>query len=636
MNPTDEARNPADGKVEKAADSGREGRAREDLDLVRVLRRIDKIGHARFAVGAVILFFFLGTFAYLPAWPGDPSRIVSCACGDSVQQSWFLGWLPWALLHGHNPFFTNWFDFPSGVNLATNTEMPLLGLITAPLSLTAGPVASYGLLLWLAFPLSAVSAFFVLRRWTGSNLGAFSGAFLYGFSPYMVNQGLLHLNLVFVPLPPLILMALIEIVVVQRSSPFSWGVLAGVLISAQYLISPEVLATVLVMSAIALIVLAAARFRSINRARVDHVLHALAPGIGIPLVVLAYPVYFLLVGRSHLNGPAFPLDNRYRADFLGMVVPTLGELFAPHHLAEIGTSYVGHDRGENGSYLGIPLLVLTVASIIRYWRNPWIRLLSVLAASAFVLSLGPRLVVANHLTQIGLPFDILGRLPLLDNILPARISLYATFFVAVIISLAVASVTCGPRPRSARRQLPIHVAVAVLAVAALLSLVPAWPYPTVDPNSAVPSFFRTPASSEIPDGAVVLAFPFPTYPWNQAMLWQAVDKWRWKIVGGYALIPTPSGSSELPPALQPPAVQEFLDYWDVPRGIVDSVSRKRLPANSKLVSDLRDYVRRNDITAVIFEPAGRDAAFVLSHFERAFGRPRKIGGVEIWTAPDRR
>ena len=636
MNPTDDTRDPAGGKVEKAADPGPNGRVREGLDLVRVLRRIDRIGPARFAVGAVILFFFLGTFAYLPAWPGDPSRIVSCACSDSVQQSWFLGWLPWALLHGHNPFFTNLFDFPSGVNLATNTEMPLLGLITAPLSLTAGPVASYGLLLWLAFPLSAASAFFVLRRWTGSNLGAMSGALLYGFSPYMVNQGQLHLNLVFVPLPPLILMALIEIVVVQRSSPFRWGVLAGVLISAQYLISPEVLTTVLLMSAIALVILVAARFRSINRARVDHVLHALAPAIAIPVVVLAYPAYSLLVGRGHLNGPAFRITNPYRADLLGMVVPTLGELFAPHHLAEIGTSYVGHDIGENGSYLGIPLLVLMVASIVRYWRNPWIRLLSVLAASAFVLSLGPRLVVDTHLTQIRLPFDILGRLPLLDDILPARISLYTTLFVAVIISLAVASVTSGPRPRSARRQLPIHLAVAALAVAALLSLVPDWPYPTVSTNSAVPSFFRTPASREIPDGAVVLAFPFPTYPWDQAMLWQLVDKWRWKIVGGYALIPSPGGSSELPPALRPPGAQAFLAYWDVPRGFVNSVSRKQLPANSKLVTDLRVYVRRNDITAVIFEPAGRNAAFVLSRFERAFGRPRKIGGVEIWTAPDRR
>ena len=258
-------RDPASGEVSKAVASSRGGRDHDGFDLVSVLRQIDGIGPTPFAVGAAVLFFALGTLAYLPSWPGDPSRIVSCACEDPVQQSWFLGWLPWAVLHGHNPFFTNWFDFPSGVNLASNTEMPLLGLITAPLTLTAGPVASYGLLLWLAYPLSAMSAFFVLRHWTRSNLGALLGGLLYGFSPYMVNQGQLHLNLVFVPLPPLILMALIEITITQRSSPFRWGVLLGVLVTAQYLISPELLTTVLLMLAIAAVVVVAARFRSISR-----------------------------------------------------------------------------------------------------------------------------------------------------------------------------------------------------------------------------------------------------------------------------------------------------------------------------------------------------------------------------------
>ena len=148
-------------------------------------------------------------------------------------------------------------------------------------------------------------------------------------------------------------------------------------------------------------------------------LRALVPGFGIPAAVLAYPVYFLLAGREHLNGPAFPSYNPYRADLLGMVVPTISQLFAPHHLALIGASYVGGDLAENGSYLGIPLLALTLVCVVRYWRNPWIRLVSVLAASAFVLSLGPRLVIANHVTLIRLPFDVLVSLPVLDNILPA-------------------------------------------------------------------------------------------------------------------------------------------------------------------------------------------------------------------------
>ena len=92
-------------------------------DLRDLLRRIDGIGHARFATIMVLIYVALSLFAYLPAWPGDPHRLVGCACGDPVQQAWFLGWLPWAMLHGHNLFFTNWMEYPPGVNLSNNTEM---------------------------------------------------------------------------------------------------------------------------------------------------------------------------------------------------------------------------------------------------------------------------------------------------------------------------------------------------------------------------------------------------------------------------------------------------------------------------------------------------------------------------------
>ena len=149
------------------------------------------------------------------AWPGDPHRLVGCACGDPAQQAWYLGWAPWALFHGHNPLFTNWMEYPQGVNLAANTEMPLLGLITAPISYVWGSVSSFSLLLWLSYPISASSCFFVLRRWTRSNLGGKRGL-LYGFSAFVVAQGLGHLNLCFVPLPPLIFLALYEVLVDQK------------------------------------------------------------------------------------------------------------------------------------------------------------------------------------------------------------------------------------------------------------------------------------------------------------------------------------------------------------------------------------------------------------------------------------
>jgi len=625
-------RDPKSGKSNGTADSDRSRQAPRPPDVVAVLRRIDQIGPARFAVGALLVFFGLSALAYFPAWPGDPSRLVHCVCGDTVQQSWFLGWFSWALFHGHNPFLTNWLDYPSGVNLAANTEMPLLGLISAPLSLTVGPVASYGLLLYLAYPLSAASAFFVLRRWTGSNLGALCGGLLYGFSPYMVGQGLFHLNLVFVPLPPLIFLALHEIAVVQRSSAPRWGVLLGVLVAAQYLISPEVLATTGALAVLALAVLVVARFRSIGRVRLAHIARTVLPGLGIPVVILSYPVYLLLAGPRHLNGPAFPLENAWRADLVGIVVPTSAQLVAPMSVVRFGNTLSG-SISENGSYIGIPLLLLSLACIVRYWHNSWIRLTSTLAAFAFLLSLGPRLVIAGHSTPIPLPFDLLGRLPLFDNALPARISLYATFFVAVIVSIGIASVVAGQRARHTRRRISWQVTVLGLALAAVISLLPNWPDRTVNLNSAVPAFFTTSSFSRaIPSGTVVLAFPFPMYPFDDAMIWQVDDDWHWKLVGGYALIPAPHAPTEQPPQLRPLAVQSFLVLSDEKVGQPDSATPTPIPANPALARDLRAYVHRNGITAIIFEPVGRDPGLVLAAFEAAFGSPKKAGGVDFWTA----
>ena len=51
------------------------------------------------------------------------TQITGCACGDQVQEVWFLAWPSYALTHGHNLFVTTWMNYPKGVNLATNTSL---------------------------------------------------------------------------------------------------------------------------------------------------------------------------------------------------------------------------------------------------------------------------------------------------------------------------------------------------------------------------------------------------------------------------------------------------------------------------------------------------------------------------------
>ena len=86
--------------------------------------------------------WFIAVLAYWPVMPFDASKLphlLGAGAGDPAQMSWFLAWTPFALGHGLNPFFTNYIDYPLGVNLASNTSVPLLGLLAAPVTLRAGP-----------------------------------------------------------------------------------------------------------------------------------------------------------------------------------------------------------------------------------------------------------------------------------------------------------------------------------------------------------------------------------------------------------------------------------------------------------------------------------------------------------------
>lgn len=81
-----------------------------------------------------------------------------------------------------------------------------------------GPVATLNLWWVLAFPLSAGGAYLLARRFTASRWIAWFAGLLYGFGPYPVAQGAGHLNLAFVPIPPLVMLCLYDLLVGRTRS----------------------------------------------------------------------------------------------------------------------------------------------------------------------------------------------------------------------------------------------------------------------------------------------------------------------------------------------------------------------------------------------------------------------------------
>ncbi len=514
-----------------------------------------RYGHLTPPFVVVASYVVAAVACYWHVWSSSPSA-VSMLGGDQFDSMWFLRWLPFAVAHGHNPFFSNFANYPFGVNLLTNTSSLFLGFVASPITLLWGPVAAFNLMTTAALAGSATAGYFFVRRWTTWRPAAFLGGLLYGFGPYQIGQSPSHMNLSFIVLPPLMLLVLDEIAVRQRGRARTWGVLLGLLVTAQFFVSTEVLVSTFVMTSICLVTVAAFGRRQV-RTKLPYFLRSAAWTVGVAVVLLAYPVSFVFAGSGHIDGPIQLVPQGYRADLLGPFVPTSSFHFAPSALAHLADNFA-NSPAENGSYLGVTLVVLLVIAAILLWRRSVVaRVATIAGGAAVVLSLGGALVVSSKppgkTTGFPLPERLLGSIGVLANMIPARYSLYVDLFAALLLGLALCHLHDGladhrlrtggvdrflfSRSDERRRNwLWPRVVPLAVGVVALLPLLPAVPFAGVAPVR-VPTYFTTPAVTRIPAGSVAVVFPYPSPATPQPQLWQAEAGLRFRMPGGYYLVP---------------------------------------------------------------------------------------------------
>ncbi len=387
----------------------------------------------------VASYVVLAVVVYWQAWSTGVATHLQLG-GDQFANVWFLRWTPFALLHGHNPLFTTYANYPFGVNLVTNTSAPLLGVLGMPITLLFGSIATFNVMSTLAVAGSATAGYAFARRWTTWRPSAWVAGLLYGFSPYMIGQASGHLNLTFVVLPPLILLGVHEVVVRQQWGPRRAGIVLALLVTAQFFVSSEVLASTVVIASIGVATAAVVG----RRAVADHWRRAVQGTVwagGVAAVLLAYPVWFAVKGPGSISGPIQLVPQAYRADLLGLLYPGAFVRLAPSGLTRT-SSVFANSPVENGSYLGITLVCAVVVSVVVLWRrSPVVRVAAVVGAAAWVLSLGGALVVHTapgaSLDGFPLPERIFTKLPLLSNTIPVRYSLYVSLFAGLVLALAL-------------------------------------------------------------------------------------------------------------------------------------------------------------------------------------------------------
>ena len=582
-----------------------------------------------FSVFVIALYTGLGVTAYWPLLSDASGRLVSQVYGDPSQMVWFFGWTAHTVATGHNPLFSSATNVPYGLNLAQMTSAPLLGVLFAPLTLLAGPVASVTVCFVLAMPASAAAAYAVLRRWKVWAPAAALGGLAFGFSPSMVNEGSQHLNLVFLPLVPLIVATLIELFTRPRH-PLRWGAALGGLAVAQYFISSEMLALTALMSVVGLVICGAYWAQTKPgelRTAIGPALRGLAIAVAVSLVLLAYPIWFGFAGPHHYTGPTWPEALAYDAHLGDFVAPTPLQLVRPV-MGATGASLYRNSSLLEGAYMGWGVLAVLAVLLWVCRRSPRVRLAGALVAISALLSFGSHADVNGR--SVALPLLVLTKVPTLGDIIPVRFSVATAACIAAVLAFAVDSIHRGGvhRPELVGRwrsaSWRANAALAVVFVVVAVTWLPAWPFSSQ-------SVQRLPAAvvKALPAGdPLVLTYPYPLPADDSAMLWQAEAGFPFRLSGVYAMVPQGDGRpAPRAPLLHPAAVQEYLAAEETG----SLVGYAEPSPNVDMVAQVREFVVRQHVDAVLVNLSTPNAARVGGTFSTALGPPRLTsGGFELW------
>ena len=582
---------------------------------------------AALALYALAAWALYGFSSWAPA-----GRIDVCSCSDQVQEVWFLAWPAYALAHGQSILASTWMNWPHGFNMMENTSMPALGVLGAPVTLLAGPVATYNLLLHLGPTLSAFAMFLVARRWARWWPAAFVGGLAFGFSTFMIGQSQGHAFLTFAPLLPVLLWLLDEALVRRRRSPLAIGAAIGAVAAVELLISSEVLAMAGIVAVVGVGVLALAG-RAEVRAALPYVARVGAAALVVGGVLAAVPLWYLVAGPQHIAGPPHPLRELtgVPGDLLGAVAPTSFSWLTPASWTRLGDRLTSGDLTENGEYLGIPLVVALAGLAVAFRRRRALLYFVAMAGVAWVLSLGAHLTVAGRTTHVPMPGLLLTRLPLVQDIELVRFTLLEWLFAAVALAVGLDELhraLAGRRAASPRRLVATVAGVlpVVIAVAVALPLLPRTSMFRAVPTE-VPAFFTSPAVRSIPPGSVVLDYPYPVDGSVQGLAGQAVAGMRYKVIGGYAFVPGKDGSSSWLPAgsIFQPLWQLFVASFHGGAAL-----RTIPPLDPATTTWIRDVLGKEHVSTVIVEPVGADPHRVVRYLTAALGPPQSTGGVTAW------
>ncbi|GIJ81159.1 Predicted membrane protein [Micromonospora phaseoli] len=558
-------------------------------------------------------------------WIDPNGRAITVNSSDQALFEWLLAFGGHAVTHGDNPLFTYLINVPDGVNLAVNTSITVYAVVFAPLTYLIGPPATFLVILTLNLAATAVAWYWLLsRHLVRSPLAAAIGGLFIGFSPGMVSHANAHLNWTAGWLVPLLVW---RVFALRR--PGHWlrdGVILGVLVAIAFSIAAEGL----FFTALALgLFVAVWALHPANRVQARAVLPSFLRGLAVTAVVagvlLAYPLWLHFAGPQRFHGTGF--DAVIHSEDIAAYAAYPRRSLAGE--AGFGTSLAPNPTEEN-SFFGLPLLVLAVGCFVLVWqradarRRATLWALGVVALVFAALSFGPVAKVDGDRTDLPMPFDLFGQLPVVNAALPARFALVVTPVIGLLLAYAIDQL---------RRRPPSGKVAVAWTVGFAVALVPLFPTPLLtSEREPIPRFITSGAwRDHVSPGGVLTPAPLALDVYPDGQRWQAYAlanrQGEFAIPSGFFLgpggpddrgrigpVPRPFGAlldqaarSGLPPIVTEGTREEVradLEHWRIETVVLpDAVHGAKWPVDE-------DAIRRTLIML--------------------FGEPERVEDVWLW------
>jgi hypothetical protein len=408
------------------------------MNITSVPRRTSR--RRDYAIALSIYLAVIAMFA-APAFPVLGGALVAdtSAGSDAYQFLWNIWWMGASLLHGQNPFFTQFVYAPSGTPLVFHALVPFVSTVAALLQPVLGLPLAFNVVALVALPLAGIGGYALAREVTEDHAASLAGGAAFMLCPYLVDKLVPGwLNLMYGALLPFFTLAMLRTTenfgtAIQRRASRTLGVVSLLIVLCDLptsVFASNIAAGVIVW-----------RIVSVPRAdTIRGIARSLLPAMIVTGLYAAITLYYDF--RYDLGSPV-----RYGTmDY----IPEPLVYLLPFHLNSLHFPWVSRlqfpapfRRHDLACYLGLLVFPMCVSGLIFQRTRPIVRFSAAMIVAFLVLSLGPRLLNAREFVEIGghgipLPFAAWQWIPLLGAVSQSgRYMLIVYMFFAIGVACFV-------------------------------------------------------------------------------------------------------------------------------------------------------------------------------------------------------